>query len=251
MRRGTLRAVPALFALLALSGCGDDGPAAPGTPTGNNPTPTPAATPTPTPSPSATPTPEPSPSNKPPTVTVTSSGGCHPAPAHPCTVSFNALARDPDGDPIRFGWDGCARGNDPLALCTISTPGPVTASVLVDDGNGGLARGSADAVGTNLPPRVHMGRVSSPQPSNTHISIIGTQPDDPEGDEDPNRLCTRASLVVTGPCRAALGLCGGVADGFDIDITTFQGPGTCVIEARVADVWGAVGVDRFSFTVSP
>jgi hypothetical protein len=253
MRRDTLRAVPALFALLALcGGCGDDGPASPGTPTGNNPTPTPAATPTPAPTPTPSPSPEPGPSNKPPTVTVTSSGGCHPAPARPCTVSFNALASDPDGDPIRFGWDGCARGNDPLAHCTISVPGPITASVLVDDGNGGLARGNASANGTNAPPIVHLPRgVPNPAPSNTSYFLSGGQPDDPEGDEDPNRLCSRASLVVTGPCRASLALCGGVADAFDVDIHTLQGPGTCLIEARVADVWGAVGIDRLSFTVSP
>jgi hypothetical protein len=253
MRRGTLRAVPALVALLALSGCGDDGPASPGTPTGNTPTPTPAATPTPTPTPSPTPTPEPSPSNKPPTVTVTSSGGCHPAPAHPCTVSFNALASDPDGDAIRFGWDGCARGNNPVAICTISVPGPVTASVLVDDGNGGLAKGNASANGTNLPPSVRLPRgVPNPAPSNTNFPLAGNQPDDPEGDEDPNRLCTRATVVaVSGPCRASLSACGGVGDAFDITVTTLQGPGTCVIEARVADVWGAVGIERFSFTVSP
>jgi hypothetical protein len=253
MKRGTL-AAPALCALLALYGCGDDGPAAPGAPTGNNPSPTPGptASPSPTPTPSAPPGPEPSPSNKPPTVSVSSSGSCHPLPARPCTVSFNALVSDPDGDPIRFGWDGCAHGNQPLAICTIAAPGPVTASVLVDDGNGGLARGSASAVGTNAAPRVHVGRVfPNPAPSNTTFSIIGQQPDDPDGDEDPNRLCTRASLAVSGPCRASLFACGGVADGFDIDVRTLQGPGTCVIEGRVADLWGAVGTDRISFAVAP
>ena len=255
MKRGTLRvlAATALATTLGIFGCGDGSPTAPGGPVGGNPSPTPAPTPTPAASPTPTPTPGPTPAaNKPPSVAVTSSGSCHPKPSRPCTVSFNAVATDPDGDSIRFGWDGCAHGNDPLAICIIAVPGTVTASVLVDDGNGGLASGSASASGINLPPLVHLGRgYPNPAQSNTNYTVIGSQPDDPEGDEPPNTLCTRASLVVTGPCRATLFACGGVADGFDIDIHTLQGPGVCVVEARVADLWGAVGIDRIAFTVNP
>lgn len=250
-----IRGIPtawALLGLLALCGCGDDDVPA-GTPTGNT------ATPTPTPAASATPAPEPTPSNRPPAVAVSSSGSCHPLPSRPCTVSFNALVQDPDGDSVRFGWDGCAHGNEPLAICTISAPGTVTARVLVDDGHGGLATGSATAEGTNAPPVVYIGLgpygqpipVPDPAPSNRTYTVEGTEPVDPEGDEEPNRLCTRAGLVVTGPCRATLFACGGVGHVFDIDIRTLQGPGTCVIEARVPDLWGAVGTARLTFTVSP
>ena len=64
-------------------------------------------------------------------------------------------------------------------------------------------------------------------------------------------LCTRASVTATGPCRAGLAACGGVGDAFDWDVTTLQGPGTCVVEARVADIWGAVGIHRIAFQVLP
>lgn len=221
-------------------------------------TPPPVAnpSPTPTPSPSATPTPAPTPTpdaNRPPTVTVTSSGSCHPVPGRPCTVSFNASASDPDGDRIAYGWDGCAQGNVPLVTCTIDRPGDVTATVLVDDGNGHVARASATASGVNLPPTVRLGdRPPNPAPSHTTFNFIGGQfPQDPEGDEDPGVLCNRVVVVATGPCRAGRGGCYRADMSFDWDLSTLQGPGTCVVEARVADIWGAVGVDRFSFTVNP
>jgi hypothetical protein len=230
---------------LVLAGCEEDRPTTPRPPVAN-----PSPTPSPTPTPEPTPTPA---ANRPPTVSVTSGGGCHPLPSRPCTVAFNATASDPDGDRIAYGWDGCAQGNNPLAVCTIARPGPVTASVLVADGQGGFARATAGAEGTNLPPVVRLsGSPPNPAPSNTTFSFIGGEPFDPEDDEPPNVLCTRASVTaVSGPCRAGLGACGGVGDAFDWDVTTLQGPGTCVVEARVADIWGAVGTHRISFQVLP
>jgi PKD domain len=245
-RTTTAHFMTALGLALALSACDDDArPTRPGPPVAN-----------PTPSPSATPTPEPTPTaeaNRPPTVTVTSGGGCHPAPGRPCTVGFNATASDPDGDRIAYGWDGCAQGNVPFVTCMITQPGAFTATVLVSDGQGNFARASAVAHGTNEPPVVRLGgpRPPDPAPSNTSYTLVGGQPVDPEEDEDPNRLCTRATVTASGPCRAGLALCGGVGDAFDVDVTTLQGPGTCVVEARVADVWGAVGRDRIAFQVLP
>lgn len=230
---------------LLLPGCEEDRPTAP----------PPVAMPSPTPTPTASPTPEPTPSpaqNKPPTVSVTAGADCHPTPTRPCSVHFNATASDPDGDRIAYGWDGCAQGNAPLALCEISRPGPVTATVLVADGQGGFARASAVAHGTNLPPVVSLGAgPPNPAPSNTTFNFAGGEPYDPEEDEIPNVLCTRASVTATGPCRAGLAVCGGVGDAFDWDVTTLQGPGTCVVEARVADIWGAVGIHRIAFQVLP
>jgi hypothetical protein len=168
-------------------------------------------------------------------------------------VSFNATANDPDGDRIAYGWDGCAQGNTPLTTCTIDRPGSVTATVLVDDGNGNVARASGTALGVNLPPTVRLGdRPPNPAPSHTTFNFIGGQfPQDPEGDEDPGVMCNRVTVTTTGPCRAGRGACYRADMSFDWDLSTLQGPGTCVVEARVADVWGAVGVDRFSFTVNP
>jgi hypothetical protein len=34
------------------------------------------------------------------------------------------------------------------------------------------------------------------------------------------------------------------------DVTTLEGPGTCVLTARVRDSWGAVGTDQLQFAVS-
>ena len=242
-------ATAALGLVLILGGCEEDRPTTPRPPVAN-PTPTPVPTASPTPTPEPTPTPA---ANQPPTVSVASGGGCHPRPAQPCTVAFNATARDPEEDRIAYGWDGCAQGNAPLALCTVTQPGEFTATVLVSDGQGNFARASGVAHGVNEPPVVTFGgpRPPDPAPSNTSYSLAGNQPMDPEDDDDGNRLCTRATVTASGPCRASLGLCGGVGDAFDVDIRTLQGPGTCVVEARVADVWGAVGVARLVFQVLP
>jgi hypothetical protein len=186
-------------------------------------------------------------------VSVTSGGGCHPAPSRPCTVAFNATVSDPEGDPIAFGWDGCAQGNGPLAICTIAAPGVVTATVLVTDGQGNFVRASATAEGVNEPPVIAFGgpRPPNPAPSNTRYTLVGGQPTDPEEDDQPNTLCGRLSLTASGPCRVGLSGCGGVGDVFDVDLSTLQGPGTCVVEARVPDIWGAVGLARLVFEVRP
>jgi hypothetical protein len=254
MNRRRRAAVPATVLVLAFAfaACEEDQVTTP--PPVANPSPTPSPSPSATPSPEPTPTPSPTPdANRPPTVTVTSSGSCHPVPGRPCTVSFNATASDPDGDRIAYGWDGCAQGNAPLATCSIDRPGQVTASVLVDDGQGHVARASATAFGVNAPPTVRLGgSPPNPAPSNTIFSFIsGRFPDDPEGDEDPGVMCNRVVVTATGPCRAGRGACFRADMSFDWDVTTGQGPGTCVVEARVADIWGAVGVDRIVFSVLP
>jgi hypothetical protein len=166
-------------------------------------------------------------------------------------VSFNATASDPDGDRIAYGWDGCAEGNAPLAICTITRPGEVTATVLVSDGQGNFARASGIAQGTNEPPVVagRLPRPPNPAPSNTIFVGVGSSPDDPDGDEHISVLCSRARVTTTGPCVAGIGLCGG--HGMDVDIRTLQGPGTCTVELRTTDSWGAVGIDRVVFDVLP
>jgi hypothetical protein len=88
----------------------------------------------------------------------------------------------------------------------------------------------------------------NPAPSNTTFSMVSNGPDDPDGDESAPALCTRVAVTAAGPCRAGRSACG---TNFDMDITTLQGPGTCVVEVRVADLWGAVGVDRYAFQVLP
>jgi hypothetical protein len=114
---------------------------------------------------------------------------------------------------------------------------------------------SSAAQGTNRPPIVRIGgpRPPDPAPSNTFFSIAGGQPTDPDGDEPDNgTLCRTATVVATGACSTSgRVLCGGAGDTFDFDFRTLAGPGTCVLEARASDSWGAVGTDRLSFAVSP
>jgi hypothetical protein len=104
----------------------------------------------------------------------------------------------------------------------------------------------------NQPPVIQFGtpRPPDPAPSNTRYTVAGGQPEDPDGDENPNVLCTRTTLTVSGPCRAGIGGCGGVGDVFDVDLLTATGPGTCEVIARVRDSWGALGTDRLRFQVS-
>jgi hypothetical protein len=183
-------------------------------------------------------------------VTLTGGGACHPLPTRPCTVAFNAAVVDPEGDRIALGWDGCARGNAPLATCTVTAPGVVTATVLVTDGQGNFVRASGTALGVNAPPVVFIGgpRPPNPSPSNTVYYLVGNGPEDPDGDEHVGVLCGRTTVTASGPCRAQKTVCG---TNFDMDIVTGQGPGTCTVEARTLDLWGAAGVDRYVFQVLP
>jgi hypothetical protein len=170
----------------------------------------------------------------------------------PCKVEFQVEVRDRDGDPVRLEWRGCTSGTGFTELCTIDRPGDFTATVIATDSHGATARASGKAQGTNLPPVVKIGphRPPDPAPSNTFYSVVGDEPYDPD-DWTPymNLACPHVRVTATGPCRAALGLCGGAGDAFDIDLTTLPGPGTCIVEATVTDPWGAVGRDRISFRV--
>jgi hypothetical protein len=186
-------------------------------------------------------------------VTLTGGGSCHPQPGKPCSVEFQADPHDRDGDPVTLEWSGCTSGTGFTERCTIDRPGRFTATVTVKDSHGATARETATADGTNLLPVVKIGqagRPPDPAPSNRFYAIAGDEPYDPDDyGQYSNQACPHARATATGPCRASVGLCGGVGDAFDIDLTTLVGPGTCVVEATVTDPWGAVGRDRFSFQV--
>jgi hypothetical protein len=191
--------------------------------------------------------------NSPPVVRISGGGACHPLPSRACTVEFRASSEDPDGDRVSLAWSGCASGNAARATCVVDRPGEQVATVEARDGRGGVARASASAEGTNLPPVVHLGgpRPPNPAPSNALYLLTGGQPVDPEDDAHPNALCGTATITASGPCRVTLDGCGGVGDVFDAIVRTQAGPGTCTVEARVRDPWGAVGIDRITFSVSP
>lgn len=123
-----------------------------------NPTPQPPAPQPPPPAPTPSPDPQPTPSpgvNRPPTVTASSAApGCHPRPGTPCAVQVQAVASDPDGDPITYSWQGCAAGTAASASCAVGTPGPKTATVTVTDSKGASASSTVTVAGTNNAPAV-------------------------------------------------------------------------------------------------
>lgn len=72
--------------------------------------------------------------NRPPTVTLSGSASQGSAPL---TVSFNAVASDPDDDPLTYRWnfgDGTGAEGNSSRTVTYSEPGEYTASVVVSDG---------------------------------------------------------------------------------------------------------------------
>ena len=134
----------ALSTAIWMVGC-ENGVDAPNDPSvAQVPTPTPAVAqaPSPTPSPTQEPTPASSAPNHPPTVTVTGGASCYP---RPCQVTFEADARDPDGDALEYSWSGCASGRKRTALCDVSGLGEFEATVKVTDGRGGKATGTGTA----------------------------------------------------------------------------------------------------------
>jgi hypothetical protein len=162
-----------------------------------------------------------------------------------------AQASDPDGDTLQIDWSGCGSGVDLIVDCVITEPGARSARIEVRDGRGGTAAAVAQAVGLNQAPHIRFGgpRPPDPAPQNTLYPLTGSQPTDDDGDEDENVLCSRTSVTASGACTVGLGfLCGGVSDGFDVDVRTL-GPGTCNLEARTEDSWGYDGVDRVTFRV--
>jgi hypothetical protein len=171
--------------------------------------------------------------------------------ARSCTVRLTAQASDPDGDSLEIEWSGCGSGVDLIVDCVITSPGAQSARIEVRDGRGGAASAVAQAVGLNRAPEIRFGspRPPDPAPQSTTYTLVGSQPEDPDGDEDENVLCSRTSVNASGACTVGLPFqCGGVSDGFDVDIRTL-GPGTCELEARTEDSWGHDGVDHISFRV--
>ena len=245
-----------LLLCLALAGVACESPSGSSPDLPPEPTPAPTLAPTPIAAPTPATTTAPA-ANRPPTVTVQGGGDCHPSAPdsaigfRPCWVTFEAAAEDPDGDSLSYSWSGCASGTQRRTQCEVRELGRHRASVEARDGRGGRASASGQAQGANRPP-AWWGpnpRRLDPLPSGALLPFAGGQPDDPDGDEDPNVLCTRVAFSVSGPCRAGLASCGGVGDVFDVDFTTTTGPGTCVFVATTRDSWGAEGRYEIRFEV--
>jgi hypothetical protein len=115
-----------------------------------------------------------------PTVSVRSSGDCHPTWGGPgCTVTFTATITNATS----VAWSGCASGVGTTSTCTINSLTAVTA-VATAVGPGGTAQASASAHGINNPAYVGCGGnpYHFPAPSDQGISL---SVNDPDGDPAP------------------------------------------------------------------
>lgn len=83
------------------------------------------------------------------TVAFADASSCRPQPNQPCTLEVVAHAVDPEADPLTYEWSGCASGTGTRATCIVERAGPITATVVVDDGHG--HRVSQGATGEGLP----------------------------------------------------------------------------------------------------
>jgi PKD repeat protein len=87
--------------------------------------------------------------NQPPTVTVSGPASCR----VPCTVAFQATAKDNDLDVLDIVWGGCAAGQRGLvAKCSLPIAGTQTVSVTATDDLGGSATATRQTQGTNSGP---------------------------------------------------------------------------------------------------
>lgn len=185
--------------------------------------------------------------NAPPTVVVTFQGpsACTPLPRKPCTLDVLAEAADPDGDPIRYAWSGCASGTSARATCIVTQPGRVTASVEVSDDHNASGHGVTVGQGSNRPPDVQIGYITL-YPSGT-IEILGNVSDPDEG-----FLCGReycAAVTASGVCASAALQCTCLA-GLEASVHRTAPSGICTVTFSLKDSWEEVGTPSISFDVS-
>ena len=188
------------------------------------------------------------PGNNPPTVSISGGGGCYPSRSRPCSVSFDAVASDPDGDRLHYEWSGCASGAEPHVSCFIPSPGSYTATVTVTDGRGGKAKASRTAAGTNRPPTATFGYPNGAESSNTSVSVLGNGYDPDEGFFCGRNICVEARATgACGPPSPFLD-CTCLA-GIEVDVRTITGPGSCSVTVVVQDEWGLRGSGTLTFQV--
>ncbi len=121
--------------------------------------------------------PRPTPAPVPPTVSVKSSGDCHPTWNGPgCPVTFIATTTNATS----VSWSDCASGMGTTSTCIINSITTVTA-VATAAGPGGTAQSSASAHGVNSPAYVGCGgnpyHFSAPSDQGISLSV-----NDPDGD---------------------------------------------------------------------
>jgi hypothetical protein len=157
--------------------------------------------------------------------TLVSERACHP----PCSLTIVANASDADdGDRLSYLWSGCASGGEATSRCTVGSPGPHTAAVLVMDGRGGVATGAVTVEGRNGAPAVAGGRSFS-GPGVHRFNITNNDPD--------NDQMTCGWL---GTCE-----CRGDTQSLNVNCTLPAELGRCAMTFACADTWGATGATSF------
>ncbi|HET9314021.1 MAG TPA: hypothetical protein VFQ51_00465 [Vicinamibacteria bacterium] len=159
--------------------------------------------------------------------TLVAERACHPG----CSLTVLANGDDADGDALRYTWSGCASGSEPTARCEITGPGPHTASLLVEDGRGGVATGSITLDGRNAAPVVTGGR--SIHGSDLVRLNIGS--DDADGD--------RLVCGWWGNCE-----CTGSHQSFNLDCKVPSAIATCFMRFHCVDPLGASDETAFEMT---
>jgi hypothetical protein len=185
--------------------------------------------------------------NAAPTVTVVFEGSstCTPQLGKPCTLDVLAQASDPEGDPLRYAWSGCATGTSPRATCTVDRPGLAEASVEVSDDHGHAVNSAISGEGTNHPSGVQIG-YNTVFPSGS-IELLGNVSDPDEG-----YLCGRqycVSATASGACGSPSLECTCLA-GLEAHVTRTAATGICTVTFSLKDSWGQLGTPAMTFDVS-
>jgi hypothetical protein len=179
-----------------------------------------------------------------PTVRILFPGGdrCTPEPHAPCSLEVVAQAVDANDDALTYRWSGCASGDGARRTCVVTAPGPVSVSVVVEDGRGQTAYASATAIGegVNGPPDVQIGYVVVPALAPAEIDILGNVIDPDDGLLCGREYCGAASTF--GACGPASPVfeCTCLA-GLEVRLNRAAPTGTCTITIEVKDRWGTVG----------
>jgi hypothetical protein len=159
----------------------------------------------------------------PPTVTVSSSGDCHPI----CTVNFTATTTNTTS----VTWSGCASGTGNQATCSLNSLEVITATATAT-GAGGTAQASATARGTNAPPVVTcLGNYYFPTGSDQAILYAVDDPDDPASTGTGSATYDKGSVYRAG-FRP-----GGTQNIWEVGIHVGFGHGTATLTYK--DRWGA------------
>ncbi len=164
-----------------------------------------------------------------------------------CTLNVLAQASDPDGDALYYIWSGCATGTSAHAVCTVERPGPVVASVEVNDDHGHTVHGetTGEGAGVNHPPGLQIGYISVLR---DEIELLGNVIDPDEGFVCGRQYCD--SLAATGACRPVAGPDCTCMGGLVADVSPTAASGMCTVVFTIKDSWGQVGTPSVTFDVA-